>query len=326
MLSPEISIIVPVYNAEQYLHKCIDSILAQTLADFELWLIDDGSKDSSCEICDEYAKKDSRVHVVHKPRGGVSSARNIGLELAKGKYICFIDSDDWVDDNYLRILYPIDNEDLVCCSLVADRGTIIPLNDCHLNVKKVLSCNVSRFTFGVVHCKLFRSFLLNKNKIRFREDISAGEDILFVLEYFCCDLQAVSTKSDTVYHYHRGDNSSLSSQNVPLEESLKIMELLYEDMKKLSSIYNWNNDYALKEYLCSQFFNIIRAIRGSKNTTFGKSIVFFIVLRNYYVCNLLTDKLFWLTRARSSLKKKIVARSGLFCISLFYCLVGKPIS
>ncbi|HFU5892253.1 TPA: glycosyltransferase family 2 protein, partial [Enterococcus faecium] len=90
----EISIIVPIYNVEQYLRKCVDSILAQTFTDFEVILVDDGSPDNSGAICDEYAKLDSRVRVIHKENGGLSDARNAGIEIAKGKYLGFVDSDD----------------------------------------------------------------------------------------------------------------------------------------------------------------------------------------------------------------------------------------
>ena len=96
-----ISIIVPIYNAEQYLHRCIDSILHQNYTDFELLLIDDGSKDASGAICDEYAAKDTRVRVFHKENGGVSSARNLGLDNAQGEYITFCDADDYVDQEWL---------------------------------------------------------------------------------------------------------------------------------------------------------------------------------------------------------------------------------
>ena len=101
MNNPKISVIVPVYNAEQYLPHCIDSILAQTFTDFELLLIDDGSKDNSSKICDEYEEKDKRVKVFHKKNGGVSSARNLGLDKAHGEWICFCDSDDCLKSNYL---------------------------------------------------------------------------------------------------------------------------------------------------------------------------------------------------------------------------------
>lgn len=102
---PKISVIVPVYNTDKYLHKCVDSILNQTFTDFELLLINDGSKDCSGEICDEYAQKDSRVRVFHKANGGVSSARNLGLDNAIGEYILFIDGDDWIEQTMCEELY-----------------------------------------------------------------------------------------------------------------------------------------------------------------------------------------------------------------------------
>ena len=109
-----ISVIVPVYNSEQTLNRCIDSILGQTYRNFELFLINDGSKDRSGEICDEYARKDSRVKVFHKENGGVSSARNVGLDNASGEWITFVDSDDRIGQNFLKnlVLYST-NVDLV---------------------------------------------------------------------------------------------------------------------------------------------------------------------------------------------------------------------
>ena len=99
---PKFSIIVPIYKVEKYIHKSIDSILKQSFTDFELILVDDGSPDNSGSICDEYAVKDSRVRVIHKENGGVSAARNIALNVAKGKYIAFVDSDDWIEDTLLE--------------------------------------------------------------------------------------------------------------------------------------------------------------------------------------------------------------------------------
>jgi len=108
---PEISVIVPVFKVEQYLHECVDSILAQSFTDFELILIDDGSPDNCGKICDEYCEKDNRIIVVHQENGGLSVARNAGLDIAKGKYVTFIDSDDIVSKQYLELLYKaiIDN-------------------------------------------------------------------------------------------------------------------------------------------------------------------------------------------------------------------------
>lgn len=102
---PQISVIVPIYNTEKYLHRCIDSILAQTFTDFELLLVDDGSNDHSGAICDEYARRDPRVRVFHKKNGGVSSARNLGLDNAKGEWIAFCDADDWVDKSMYKYMH-----------------------------------------------------------------------------------------------------------------------------------------------------------------------------------------------------------------------------
>ena len=102
---PQISVIVPIYKVEKYIHKCIDSILSQTFSDFELFLVDDGSPDNCGKICDEYAEIDSRIIVIHKENGGLSDARNVAIDRAKGDYLTFIDSDDYVAENHLESLY-----------------------------------------------------------------------------------------------------------------------------------------------------------------------------------------------------------------------------
>ena len=102
---PKISVIVAVYKAEVYLHRCVDSLLAQTFRDFEILLIDDGSPDNSGKICDDYAKQDARIRVFHKENGGVSSARQCGIEHARGEYTTHVDPDDWVEPTMLEDLY-----------------------------------------------------------------------------------------------------------------------------------------------------------------------------------------------------------------------------
>ena len=115
-----VSIIVPIYNVEQYISKCIESILAQTYRDFELILVDDGSPDNCGKICDEYAKQDSRVHVIHQENKGVSAARNAGISLAKGEYIMLVDSDDFITENMLEKMHDCIAEsgsDIVICGM-----------------------------------------------------------------------------------------------------------------------------------------------------------------------------------------------------------------
>ncbi|MGM0874213.1 MAG: glycosyltransferase family 2 protein [Bacillota bacterium] len=123
---PAISIIVPIYNVEQYLHRCLDSILAQTFTDFELILVNDGSTDNSGEICDLYAEKDTRIKIIYKKNGGLSDARNSGIKIAQGDFIGFIDSDDWIEPNMYEILYNLcieNNVDISTCSFnIWDKG------------------------------------------------------------------------------------------------------------------------------------------------------------------------------------------------------------
>jgi glycosyltransferase involved in cell wall biosynthesis len=125
---PKLSIVIPVYNTEKYLKQCIDSVIGQTFTDFELILVDDGSTDGSGNICDVYAKEDSRVSVVHTKNQGVVTARRTGVALAKGEYIACVDSDDWLDLDFYRSLFELSNEsdaEILVCSRVARRGGCI---------------------------------------------------------------------------------------------------------------------------------------------------------------------------------------------------------
>ena len=117
-----LSVIIPVYNVEKYLHQCIDSVLRQTYNDYEVILVDDGTPDNSGKICDEYAKKDIRITVIHKTNGGISSARNAGLDIATGDYIMFVDSDDYLcDDNCFQKLFNKINENKYDFVIIIER-------------------------------------------------------------------------------------------------------------------------------------------------------------------------------------------------------------
>ena len=126
-MSVKVSVILPVYNASDYLHQCMDSIVGQTLKDIEIILVDDGSPDNCGKICDEYAAKDTRIKVIHKENGGLSSARNAGMEVAEGEYIGFVDSDDWIEsDMYMTLWQKAKdiNADLVNCDYFRNNDRI----------------------------------------------------------------------------------------------------------------------------------------------------------------------------------------------------------
>lgn len=151
MSNPKISVIIPVYNAEATLRRCVDSVLSQTFTDFECLLINDGSKDKSGEICDEYAARDSRIGVFHKENGGVSSARNVGLDNATGEWIAFVDSDDWAGEKYLESFSEYLDADLIISGfqsvnkneIVADRESEYIDGGLNLDFRQLLeSCRI----------------------------------------------------------------------------------------------------------------------------------------------------------------------------------------
>ena len=184
-MTPKISVIIPVYNTEKYLHRCIDSVLAQTYQDFELLLIDDGSKDSSGNICDEYAEKDSRVKVFHKENGGVSSARNVGLDHAQGDWVTFVDSDDYIEENFLKSFDGNLDADLVVGGMIEKRSQDnlvrnIPSGYIH-PLKNALEGNLTQLVFQSACGKLFCGSLIKK--LRFDESMIIGEDHYFMLMY-----------------------------------------------------------------------------------------------------------------------------------------------
>ena len=212
MKNPKISVIVPVYNVEQYLCRCVDSILAQTFPDFELLLIDDGSKDRSGEMCDEYAGKDERVRVFHKENGGVSVARNVGIENATGEYICFIDSDDWVEAEYFQVTNDnISDFDIMFFGAVwhyEDGGqrslSFCPV-ECKTNIGKeichLLENDMGINYFGYTWNKVFRRDIIEKEKLQFVENLSLSEDEVFTLAY-CNKCKALKIIDKPLYHYY----------------------------------------------------------------------------------------------------------------------------
>ena len=185
----KISVIVPVYNAEKYLCRCIDSILSQTFTDFELLLINDGSKDGSDAICDEYAAKDNRVRVFHKENGGVSSARNLGLDNAKGEWITFVDSDDFIPSDSLKSLSNNNSEDLIIGEFQYSNGENLfglRWNDNSVernDFSEFLSLNIDTSFFRAPWCKLFKNKIITECDLRFDVSLMLGEDTIFVNTY-----------------------------------------------------------------------------------------------------------------------------------------------
>lgn len=237
-MNPIISIIVPVYNTEQYLNHCIDSILSQTFTDFELLLIDDGSTDKSGDICDEYARKDERIKVFHKKNGGVSSARNMGLDYVQGEWITFVDADDWIVKDCLNLDYSLFQEDLIIFSYYHNFETsnnlAFSINQFVAKGKNELNDLYQAFIhkgfFRTVWSKLFKRSLINN--LRFDESVSIGEDHLFLLNYLC-EIETCRFV-DKPFYVHRSMDFLFKKYQIEISKAIYIMNSLFSVYDKLN--------------------------------------------------------------------------------------------
>lgn len=236
-----ISIIIPVYKAETFFDECVSSILAQSYGDFELILVDDGSPDKCPELCDKWAATDSRIKVIHKPNGGVSSARNSGLEIASGDYICFVDSDDTLPENGLHILMKSieqRNVEVVFGAFQFQYGDrLLPhasrLPEGEYQFKDVLKNfiddgTLSGFLLGSTCAALYKREIILKNHLRFVEGLKNNEDGLFNFELalFANSFAVINTP---VYNY-RQDNAPSKPNRMNENFGEKVFDIL--DMKE----------------------------------------------------------------------------------------------
>lgn len=236
-----ISIIIPVYKAETFFDECVSSILAQSYGDFELILVDDGSPDKCPELCDKWAATDSRIKVIHKPNGGVSSARNSGLEIASGDYICFVDSDDTLPENGLHILMKSieqRNVEVVFGAFQFQYGDrLLPhtlrLPEGKYQFKDVLKNfiddgTLSGFLLGSTCAALYKREIILKNHLRFVEGLKNNEDGLFNFELALL-ANSFAVINTPVYNY-RQDNAPSKPNRMNENFGEKVFDIL--DMKE----------------------------------------------------------------------------------------------
>lgn len=264
-----ISIVVPVYKVEQCLARCIDSILAQQYADLELILVDDGSPDRSGEICDAYALKDARIHVLHQQNQGVSSARNHGIELAKGEYITFVDSDDYLDQDFLSSFDLEHGADLQVQGMITtypdkDNQTLLPTvtNGQNTSVYEALSCadNV-RFLFSP-WAKLFRTSILRDHVVSFPTEICYTEDEVFV-KRFLTHAISVRVFGQAHYYYTHESSAPLSGRDYSSEELHKCLRIEHAAHKDLELILNEVPNGYLQIYIRRKSYLVYRLLHKS---------------------------------------------------------------
>lgn len=211
-MKPAISVIVPVFNMETLLSRCLDSLLAQTFGDFEVLIVDDGSTDRSPRICDDYANRDSRVKVLHKKNGGVASARQTGLDTAIGEFVIHVDPDDWVEPTMLQELHAkavSEDADVVICDYYVDtkeKTSLVKQQPSALDAKTILK-ELFQQLHGSCWNKLVKRVCYNKFEIHFPIGLNYCEDLLTWIQMFQHDELRIAYLPKAFYHYVQHTNS-----------------------------------------------------------------------------------------------------------------------
>lgn len=284
---PNISVIIPIYNVERYLMRCIESILKQSYRNFELILIDDGSTDKSGEICDLYRSKDERIKVIHKVNDGASEARNTGIENSNGNYICFVDGDDWIENNMLKEINNVlemYNPDLIINGLNIDNINLQGIcssqenkyKDCFWKDRIDISNNIIKlFENALINSscnKIYKADIIRKNNIRF-QNTNIGEDTKFNLEVLSyCEKIKVNDKC--YYHYMRYNNVKTLS-GILEENSYEQYMSIHKEMIRLFK--QWRNyspeiEKIIARTMLSQYLAVTYKIFASDNNKYPYKI------------------------------------------------------
>lgn len=313
-----ISIIVPIYNTQQYLSQCIDSIINQTYSNIEILLLNDGSIDKSLEICKQYEKLDNRITVIDKKNSGVSDTRNVGIKLSKGKYIMFVDSDDILDRQCVEIIEKnTSSNSLTICDINKFKG-----ENYYNNTEKRKTLNiikVSKNNFLDVYKKelinspvgrLYETKIIKEKKIFFDETVFLGEDLLFNLNYLY-NIDFINVIDEKLYNYRLGNRNSLSQKYV--KNMIDIKEKLCNEFSSFFSFENKEkvNKECIKFYISvvsNEFHNkkinfirrYINAIKVLKSEKIKKAIdkyknsfskfEYFLLKHNFFITYKLLKK------------------------------------
>lgn len=262
-MRPMVSIIVPIYNAEQYLRRCVDSILNQEYTDYELLLVNDGSTDASGDICEEYGDRDPRVIVIQKENTGVSDSRNRALDRARGKYLQFLDSDDWITPDATR-LFVRAAEEYGCDMVISDFYRVVgerlsPKGD--IEEEGVLTReefaahmmeNPADFYYGVLWNKLYRRDIVEEHKLRMDTDISWCEDFMFNLEYIRYAKVFYALHAPIYYYVKR--KGSLASQGINISKTVKMKLNVFEYYNNFYKHVLEEEDYEKNRLQVYRFF------------------------------------------------------------------------
>lgn len=259
-----VSVIIAVYNAERYLDKCISSLCRQTYPKLEIILVDDGSTDSSASLCDQWLEKDVRIKVIHQNNTGVSAARNKGIEVASGEFIVFLDSDDWLEPDFLKeLLEAYRPSDFVLTGYMMDFGEgkkqIKRLyskkeGNCYLAGRDVLALYYKNL-LNPIWNKLYEREVIDKNVLSFREDMDLGEDIVFNLDYLKHVHGRICIINQPLYHYVCVEDSTLGSRYH--EHFVDMQNIIFKHF--FSYFESISVDHEQEERLCMIYFDSLIA-------------------------------------------------------------------
>lgn len=301
---PNISVIIPVYNVEKYIHSCVDSVLKQTFQNFEIILVDDGSTDSCPGICDEYAAYDSKIKVIHKSNAGPSAARNLGLEVARGEYVCFLDSDDYIERNTLEYCLSLakkENADevrfifsrfksgilhkpkmlKVTPSYVVDDSKY-KLQPLMAAIAPLLSTPILLAPSDASSCTaIYKRDLIEKNKIRFYSQREVkSEDYIFNIDFGMVCKRIVYTDNKFYRYRHNPKSISRSIRFDRLEQAIRFSQFL---AKKLKGYGFSNSDVYSMGYTIGAMREQNRNIFSSNLPWGEKKMAFLKILDNEYI-------------------------------------------
>lgn len=242
-----ISVIVPVHNAEKYLEKCLNSIIPQLNDQDEILLMNDWSTDSSTQICEEYSKKYNNIFTQYNENGGPSKTRNLGIEKATGKYLLFIDADDYLKENYVhKMLEDIENYELTVCSYSFVYEDLNKMQEQKYS-NKLGNLTIPKDDFiklyhvqllNLVWNKIYRADIVKKNNIRFNEKITKGEDLLFNLDYIAHINTDIKIINESLYYYVTKPTGLNRSFREPIEDRMERTSLVYNKMKNITTKHN----------------------------------------------------------------------------------------
>lgn len=319
-----ITIIVPVYNSVQSLSRCIESILAQTYADFELLLINDGSIDGSAEICESYAHQDLRIRVFHQANQGVSAARNLGLDNAHGEYLFFVDSDDTLATDALELLAKRSDHDLVVGGVAYQgiRQDLLLFSEKSYSTRTIgelLSESLHSLLLLSSWAKLFRKDIITTNHLRFEKEVTLGEDTLFLQSYLL-QAQSLYCVEKPIYHYYLLDANFYTKYKLNSKHTLSALNLLMTRYDSLTA----NFDFSCEEYKKYILFHYSKAFEKyflecskDNNTLFDE---FQSVMHSPYFSYLLEVRKNF---CRSNKIRFLLLKWGCFRLLFLFCLWRK---